>query len=422
MSVTCGFFNSLDGDRRYDTAQISKMFDGLIIDGVFASIGTCFVAKAGTGLTVNVGAGKAWFNHSWLENDAVLTITMPASEALLNRYDALVLDFNSSDYVRDNVIQWVSGSPASNPSLPRLVSTATRVQKPICYIYRAAGSTTITDANISNAIGTAATPFVTGILRTLSVDELLGQWQSQLDQFIAREQTDFTSWMGGEKAEYDAWFDQLKTDLISEQNFLDSWIANEQADFNTWFDSVKNTLGTDAAGNLQLQIRDIQSTINTLQTRVSALQTENAAQAAELAVLRPVTGTWTPTLTDMFGGTTPTYQGRAGGYIKIGPLLFLTFTISLSSKGGLVDALRIGGFSDIAAFSTVSNVYAGSISTVGGLVKTETALSLYRLQTAIAAWGNSLVIMRPFANTTLKGTDITNGFFITGSITIATAS
>ena len=34
MSVTYGFYNSLNGDRRYDANQMSAIFDGLIIDGV----------------------------------------------------------------------------------------------------------------------------------------------------------------------------------------------------------------------------------------------------------------------------------------------------------------------------------------------------------------------------------------------------
>ena len=34
MSVSSGFFNSLNGDRKYNAAQMSAIFDGLIIDGV----------------------------------------------------------------------------------------------------------------------------------------------------------------------------------------------------------------------------------------------------------------------------------------------------------------------------------------------------------------------------------------------------
>ena len=112
----------------------------------------------------------------------------------------------------------------------------------------------ITQAQITNMVGSKATPFVTGILQTINLDELLGQWENELDQFISREQTDFTSWMDGEKSEYNNWFKQMKADLLSEQAFLDQWIASEQTDFLTWFNQMKGQLSQDAAGNLQLEI------------------------------------------------------------------------------------------------------------------------------------------------------------------------
>ena len=64
MSVSSGFFNSLNGDRKYNAAQMSAIFDGLIIDGVFASIGTAFAVKAAGGLTVNVGIGSTIHGQS----------------------------------------------------------------------------------------------------------------------------------------------------------------------------------------------------------------------------------------------------------------------------------------------------------------------------------------------------------------------
>ena len=85
MSVSSGFFNSLNGDRKYNAAQMSAIFDGLIIDGVFASIGTAFAVKAAGGLTVNVGVGKAWFDHTWTVNDSILPMTAPEAEGLLDR-------------------------------------------------------------------------------------------------------------------------------------------------------------------------------------------------------------------------------------------------------------------------------------------------------------------------------------------------
>ena len=247
MSVTYGFYNSLNGDRKYDATQLSSLFDGLIIDGVFASIGTCFVVKAATGNTVNVGIGKAWFNKTWTLNDAILPLEAPISEVLLDRIDAVVIEVDTSERV--NSIKFVEGVPSSSPVNPTLASGPTLFQYPLCYIYRAAESTEITQADITNMVGTEETPFITGILQTISLDELLGQWEDELDQFVASEQADFTNWMTGwmndVKDEYDDWFNQMKTDLLAEKALLDQWIASEQADFLAWLDQMKDQLGSD---------------------------------------------------------------------------------------------------------------------------------------------------------------------------------
>ncbi|MDD4429554.1 MAG: hypothetical protein PHG64_14365 [Paludibacter sp.] len=208
--MTYGFYNSLNGDRKYDATQLSSLFDGLIVDGIFASIGTGFVVKADTGITVNVGIGKAWFNKTWTLNDAILPMEAPISEVLLDRIDAIVIEVDTSEAVRANSIKFVKGIPSSSPVNPTLASGSTLNQYPLCYIYRPAGSSEITQAQITNMVGSEATPFVTGILQTISLDELLGQWEDELDQFVASEQADFTNWMHGEKDEYDDWFQKLE--------------------------------------------------------------------------------------------------------------------------------------------------------------------------------------------------------------------
>lgn len=255
MSVTYGFYNSLNGDRKYDATQLSSLFDGVIVDGVFASIGSCFVTKASTDAdTITVGSGKAWFNSTWILNDSIMSMAVPISEVLLDRIDALVIEIDSTEAVRENSIKIVKGTPSSQPSRPVLTKSGGVYQYPICYIYRPANSTVIKQADITNMVGTDDTPFITGILKTISMDELLGQWEDELDQFVTNEQSDFTNWMNQEKNEYDYWFSQMKDDLIGEQELLDQWIASEQADFTDWFNQMKDQLNTDAAGNLQLQI------------------------------------------------------------------------------------------------------------------------------------------------------------------------
>lgn len=254
MSVSSGFFNSLNSDRKYNAAQMSAIFDGLIIDGVFASIGTAFAVQAAGGLTVNVGIGKAWFDHTWTVNDSILPMTAPEAEVLLDRIDAVVLEVNGMESVRNNTIKFVKGNPSSAPSRPTLTNEGNVHQYPLCYIYRKYGTAVINQADITPMVGTESTPFVTGILQTISLDELLGKWQDELDRFTDARSKEVDDWIAQEESDFTAWFNKMKADLQQEQTVLDQWIASEQADFLAWYNQMKDQLSGDVAGNLQLEI------------------------------------------------------------------------------------------------------------------------------------------------------------------------
>ena len=210
MSVTCGFYNSLNGDRKYNAIQMGRIFDGLIGDGVFATVGNAFVVKAANGNTVNVDTGKAWFNHTWTINDAVLPIELPEADILLERIDAVILEVNASSMVRQNTIKFVKGTASSTPVRPSMENSKYVHQYPLCYIQRKHGATAITQADITPMVGSTETPFVTALLQTVSLDVLLGKWQDELNQ----------------------------------------WVANEEKEFNDWFAGLKDTLDGNVAGNL----------------------------------------------------------------------------------------------------------------------------------------------------------------------------
>lgn len=212
MSVTYGFYNAKDHDRQYDAVQLSSIFDGLINDGIYATIGDAFVITAGSNMSVTVGTGRAWFNHTWTYNDAKLILTIPNSEVLLDRYDAVVLETNDADDVRANSIKVISGVAASSPKKPDLTNDTHIHQYPLAYIKVPANSTSVSQANIENCIGTSACPFVTGIVDTIDASTLFKQWNSE---------------------------------------------------FDIWFDGMKGQLSTDAAGNLQTQINALKNTIST---------------------------------------------------------------------------------------------------------------------------------------------------------------
>lgn len=221
MSVTCGFYNSLNGDRKYNAIQMGRIFDGLISDGVFATVGNALIVKAANGNTVNVDTGKAWFNHTWTVNDAILPLELPEADILLDRIDAVILEVNASSMVRQNTIKFLKGTASSTPVRPSLENSEEVHQYPLCYIYRKYGATAITQADITPMVGSTETPFVTALLQTVSLDVLLGKWQDELNQFVDNQTQE-----------------------------IDKWVANEEKEFNEWFTGLKEVLDGNVAGNL----------------------------------------------------------------------------------------------------------------------------------------------------------------------------
>lgn len=233
MSFASGFFNSVDHDRLYDATDISRLFDGLIRDGIFASIGDCMVVKQSNQMNVTVGTGRAWFNHTWSYNDALYPVTIPPSEILMDRIDAVVLEINSVEAVRANSIKLIKGTPSSTPTKPALTNTKEVHQYPLAYVTVGKEVTSIRQADIENCVGTSACPFVTGILEVISIEQLIPQWKDILNRFVEENTANFNTWMNGEKQNYQAWLTAAKKEITD-------WQATSKSDYQKWYDSIKN--------------------------------------------------------------------------------------------------------------------------------------------------------------------------------------
>lgn len=194
MSVTYGFYNSQSGDRKYDAIQMSSIFDGIIEDGIIQHYGNAMIVQESEGMTIKVGTGRAWFNHTWTLNDATLPLEVPQAEVLLNRYDAVVLEVDSRVESRANAIKIVKGTPASSPVKPTMISENDRWQYPLAYIYVGAGVTAIRQGNITNCIGTAECPYVTAPLDKMSIDDLVAQWQDEWSALYEKQKSDIETW------------------------------------------------------------------------------------------------------------------------------------------------------------------------------------------------------------------------------------
>lgn len=211
MAVTYGFYNSLNKDRMYNAEQMSSIFNGIITDGVFSTIGDALMTVAGTGMQVIVKPGRAWFNSTWTLNDALLPLDIPAADVSLTRIDAVVVEINSAISTRANTIKVIKGTPSANPVKPTLANTETLHQYALGYVTVSAGVTSITADKIEVNVGKGTCPFITSVLQQTDITALFNQWD---------------------------------------------------AEFNTWFANVQAQLSGNVAANLQRQIDENKSLIN----------------------------------------------------------------------------------------------------------------------------------------------------------------
>lgn len=221
---TYGFYNSKNHDRVYDASDFSKIFNGIINDGVFMSVGDRFnvtpAPNEGGGLVVSVGSGRAWFNGTWNNNDSKILLTLSPSDMIEGRIDAVVISVDLAQ--RENKIEIVQGSISESPTRPNLVNTSTKYYYPLAYVTVGANVTTIVANNISNVVGLSPTPYVTGILETTDIDYL-----------------------------YESWEDK----------------------FNVWFDDLQQQLSGDVASNLMNEINGVKRTLMTKEDKLN-LQNE----------------------------------------------------------------------------------------------------------------------------------------------------
>lgn len=185
---TYGFYNSLNGDRKYNAEQMSSIFDGIIEDGVYSNVGELFAVIPGTGLQVIVKTGRAWFNHTWNLNDSWLPLNLEDADPLRPRIDSVVIEVNSNLDVRENSIKVVKGSPATNPVPPTMTHSDGIDQYRLADITVSADAKTISEENIANKVGQGDTPFVTAPVQSVDISDLYEQWNGQFQTWFANVQ------------------------------------------------------------------------------------------------------------------------------------------------------------------------------------------------------------------------------------------
>lgn len=199
MAEYYGYFNGLE----YDEDFVSLVNSILVQNGVF---GDGLMVSANSGMTVNASQGAAIINGFIYYNDSALPLTIQTANATLPRIDSIMLRWDIPNSTMNLIV--VTGTAQSNPTAPSPTRNGTYYDMQIATVYVGAGVESISSANITDTRPNSDVCGITSGYNSVDIDLLMTQYTAQ---------------------------------------------------FNDWFEQIKGQLSTDAAGNLQNQINELDS-------------------------------------------------------------------------------------------------------------------------------------------------------------------
>ncbi len=201
MAITGGYFNSLNGDRKYNADQMNMFFEGLLGKGVFENVGGCLQVTAAGGLKVNIATGKLIDSKGrWLRNDSITSLTLDAADVTLNRYDAVVVGIDSSIGKREASIYIKKGTAATSPTKPTMTRDLNLEEYCLAYVYVRRGVTAITQSAVTDTRGdNKLCGFVTGLIKQVPTSDLLAQYKAVFEEQEIKNQNDFNEWFNDVK-------------------------------------------------------------------------------------------------------------------------------------------------------------------------------------------------------------------------------
>ena len=261
MAERSSFFNSVDGDRKYQASDYAEYFNSLITNGVFPNPSTNLQVLSNNDMTVTLSAGRAWINGYIYINDSDLIAPVEVADGVLKRIDRVVIRFDTIG--RAIYADIKKGVFASNPVAPTLQRDADLWELGIADISIVNGATSITQANITDLrLNTDLCGYVNSLIQA-DTTAIFNQYEAWYTSKQNAYDGDFTSWTNEKQSAYDLWY---STTTTTEQGQIDDMQTQFQTDFDTWFNAMKGQLTTDAAGNLQTQIDTLEGTGWTTET------------------------------------------------------------------------------------------------------------------------------------------------------------
>lgn len=240
-----GFLDAINGDRKYNSKDFSDYFDGIISDGVYASVGKAFnVSADGTGLFVNVDTGRAKILNRYVLNTSILQLDISAPDTSNYRYDAIIVRISLDD--RTGSIEVLTGTPSTDPQKPTPSNTETKKAYVLAYVKVPPQATAIAPENVENNRGAENCPWVAGIVDTSNIieqhEQSLTQTRLQIDELVHNTQNELSQMKTDTQIDLNEMESELRSTIAATVGNVVGELNDEKAAFQTWFDGAQQQI------------------------------------------------------------------------------------------------------------------------------------------------------------------------------------
>lgn len=236
-----GFFNSINGDRRYKAEIFAQYFASFIGNGVFPNPSTNLQITENNDMTITISPGKAWINGYFYINSDELILPIDPADGVLNRVDRVVLRL---DVIERKISAKVKkGQFGDAPNPPELQRDDDAYELGLADIEVNKGVISITGANITDfRLNTELCGIVHATIDQVDTTTIFNQFQSWYSENTQSFRKDWETWFyyntGNWETSFIEWFDDIKGYLVDDAA---AFLANEIMEIKSVLTEVEST-------------------------------------------------------------------------------------------------------------------------------------------------------------------------------------
>lgn len=226
MSIKYGFFDSVDGDRKYTAEDIGRYLHGLVSSGVYADTADSMQVLADFQMQLRVAPGRAMLDGHYMEITGVETVTLSPSSNK-PRTDAVVIRLDKTRRLCEIAV--LEGTPSTFPMRPLPTRTETVKEYILAYVNVDALAGGISQGNISDQrANNDVCGWVTGLINQVDTSTLYRQWETAYQAAYKQFTEEATAYLAEKRAAFDAFMDDLAVRL-NVQTYIEEYVYNHMA-------------------------------------------------------------------------------------------------------------------------------------------------------------------------------------------------